>query len=117
MLADERAQPVDLAHLARYTGGDIALNGEILRLFQIQTRDLIAQLYDSLEAGNTKAWRDVTHSIKGAARGIGAFSLADAVADAEKFQPREDRCKAQAALATVKSRVGLVSLFIDSYLR
>ncbi len=68
MLADERAQPVDLAHLARYTGGDIALNGEILRLFQIQTRDLIAQLYDSLEAGNTIAWRDVPQCLRPRAR-------------------------------------------------
>ena len=56
------------------------------------------------------------HSIKGAARGIGAFALADAVADAEKIQP-QDRAKAQAALATMKSRAGLVHMFIDSYLR
>ena len=27
------AAPVDLSHLARYTGGERALNAEILRLF------------------------------------------------------------------------------------
>jgi len=35
---------VDLAHLARYTGGDEALNAEVLRLFDEQATDLVSQL-------------------------------------------------------------------------
>ena len=36
--------PVDLAHLARYTGGDKALNAEILRLFDGQVTEMVGQL-------------------------------------------------------------------------
>lgn len=117
MLADEHTQIVDLAHLNRYTGGELALNSEILRLFQTQTKDMLAKLSRSLESGDKRSWQDVAHSMKGAARGIGAFALADAVSDAEKIQPQQDRAKAQAALATMKSRAGQVHIFIDSYLR
>lgn len=116
MLADERAAAVDLAHLNRYTGGDLTLNTEILRLFQKQAIDLVTQLHHCLDTADSNGWFEAAHSIKGAARGIGAFALADAVADAEKIQP-QDRAKAQAALATMKSRAGLVHMFIDSYLR
>ena len=33
--------PVDLAHLARYTGGDKVLNAEILRLFDNQVSEMV----------------------------------------------------------------------------
>ena len=37
-------QPVDLVHLGRYTGGDRALNQEILGLFEKQCHEILAQL-------------------------------------------------------------------------
>lgn len=117
MLAAERASVVDLEHLNKYTGGDLALNGEILRLFQKQATDMTLQLQASMEAGDNEGWFDAAHTLKGAAKGIGAFALAETVAEAEKLQPQTDRAKAQAALATMKSRAGLVHMFIDSYLR
>ena len=36
--------PVDLTHLARYTGGDKALNAEILSLFDGQVSEMVGQL-------------------------------------------------------------------------
>lgn len=117
MLADEHAQVVDLAHLNRYTGGDLTMNGEILRLFQQQATDLVVRLQLCLDGGDNDGWFEAAHSMKGASRGIGAFALADSVADAEKLQPQPERAKAQAALATVKSRAGQVHMFIDHYLR
>lgn len=117
MLAAERAGVVDLEHLNIYTGGDPALNAEILRLFQKQATDMIARLQQCLEAADNEGWYEAAHTLKGAARGIGSFALADTIADAEKLQPETDRAKAQAALATMRSRAGLVHMFIDSYLR
>ena len=38
------ARPVDMAHLARYTGGDSALNAEVLKLFDGQVNELVARL-------------------------------------------------------------------------
>lgn len=117
MLATERAGVVDLDHLNKYTGGDLAMNGEILRLFQKQATDMTLRLQACVEAGDNEGWFEAAHTLKGAAKGIGAFALAETVGEAEKLQPKADRAKAQAALATMKSRAGLVHMFIDSYLR
>lgn len=117
MLAAERAGVVDLDHLNKYTGGDPALNGEILRLFQKQATDMVARMQACLEADDDEGWHEAAHTLKGAARGIGSFALAETIADAEKLRPSNERAKAQAALATMKSRAGLVHMFIDSYLR
>ena len=54
MLADERAAAVDLAHLNRYTGGDLTLNTEILRLFQKQAIDLVTQLHHCLDTADSQ---------------------------------------------------------------
>jgi len=81
-------KPVDLAHLARYTGGDPRLDAEILELFDGQCRMIVAELEQlASEEGNGKAWREATHKLKGAARGVGAFALGDAAAEAETVAP------------------------------
>src|ERR1700676_4230128 len=78
-------QPVDIEHLNRYTGGDCVLNEEILELFATQCREMMAKL-ESLPTDEPDAtpWRETTHTLKGAARGIGAFALGNAAAEAEK---------------------------------
>jgi HPt (histidine-containing phosphotransfer) domain-containing protein len=107
---------VDLAHLARYTGGDEALNAEVLRLFDSQATELVAQLQGILEARDTKGWKQVTHTLKGAARGIGAFRLADAAAFAEPIDP-SDKANATPALATLSANAAEVQAFIRQYLK
>ena len=68
------AAAVDLNHLSRYTGGDENLNAEVLRLFEAQTSELVAKAQTILEARDAKSWKEVTHTLKGAARGVGAFA-------------------------------------------
>lgn len=109
-------QTVDLAHLAKYTGGDPALNAEILRLFAGQTGDLVQQLKEVIDQGDAKTWKQITHTIKGAARGIGAFELADFAAAAEPLDPRADTAKAHAALHELSNRAQMVQWFIEAYL-
>jgi len=78
--AASRARPVDLAHLASQTLGDRALEQEVLKLFVHQaltTRDQI------VAADRTERLR-LAHTLKGSARGIGAFAIADCVAEIEK---------------------------------
>lgn len=106
---------VDLDHLARYTGGDAALNAEILRLFDDQASELVARLRSILEARDIKSWKLTTHTLKGAARGIGAFGLGDAAAAAEPIDPNDAKTAA-AALQTLESRTDQVRCFIKSYL-
>lgn len=109
-------RPVDLAHLSRYTGGDRAVNAEVLTLFSNQSVDLLNQLDVALGASDARTWRDITHSIKGGARGIGAFQLADTAAQAEAADPAVDAKLAARALHDLKSRTLAVTLFIEAYL-
>lgn len=76
--------PIDRIHLARYTLGDVALENEVLGLFA----ESLPQMVEALAvAADATAWRNAAHSLKGSARAIGAWSLADAAAQAEKVAP------------------------------
>jgi len=106
---------VDLDHLARYTGGDRAINAEVMRLFDSQANDLVARLQSILDARDAKSWKEVTHTLKGAARGIGAFAMGDAAARCEPLD-LSDRAGAAAAIAALKTRADDVQAFIRDYL-
>ena len=110
---------VDLSHLDRYTGGDRAVNEEVLRLFERSCHDILGRLETLLEDGATpdaaKSWHEAAHTLKGAAKGIGAFELADAAADAEK-KPVSDRMAALAALERLKTTSQAVLIFIEDFL-
>ena len=106
---------IDLDHLARYTGGDRAINAEVMRLFDSQANELVARLNSILDARDAKSWKEVTHTLKGAARGIGAFAMGDAAARCEPVD-LADRAGATAAIAALKIRADAVQHFIQDYL-
>lgn len=106
---------VDLEHLARYTGGDTTVNAEILRLFDTQANDLVDRLQTILDARDARSWKEVTHTIKGAARGIGAFEMADAAAHCEPIDV-SDRQRASSAIALLRTHSQAVQAFIKAYL-
>ena len=107
--------PIDLDHLARYTGGERALNAEILKLFDSQVTDMVGQLNAVLEVRDGKRWREITHTIKGAARGVGAFGMGEAAAAAEPVDPANAE-KALAAIAYLQAEADIVRGFIQTYL-
>jgi len=106
---------IDLEHLARYTGGDVSLNAEILRLFDSQVTDMVGELNAVLAVRDAKRWREITHTIKGAARGVGAFGMGDAAAAAEPVDPANPEM-AQAAIQTLENQAQMVRGFIQNYL-
>ncbi|WP_145927521.1 Hpt domain-containing protein [Bradyrhizobium neotropicale] len=70
--------PLDLDQLARMTLGDAELEQEVLAMFAEQSVRLIAAMAAlPAEAGA------LAHKLKGSARGIGAFAVADAAAGLE----------------------------------
>src|SRR5690348_17349020 len=112
---DRAAAPVDLVHLARYTGGDRGLDAEILRLFDQQCQEMVARLERLVdEAPDSKAWKEIMHTLKGAARGIGAFPLADAAAAAETAA--QDRTAIIRAVEQITLRSAAVQNFIEEFL-
>jgi HPt (histidine-containing phosphotransfer) domain-containing protein len=110
--------PVDIAHLDRYTGGDRAINEEVLQLFENSCNEILAGFDAVLENGlppeMAKQWRDSAHTLKGAARGIGAFDLADAAAVVE--DTGADRMAAIEALQRLKAKAAVVHAFIQDFL-
>jgi HPt (histidine-containing phosphotransfer) domain-containing protein len=108
--------PVDLSHLARYTGGDRTLNAEILRLFDGQVSAMVGQLLGVLEQRDARRWREVTHTIKGAARGVGAFAMGAAAADAEPVDPAANPDRAIQVIEALRIQGDAVQAFIAEYL-
>jgi len=70
--------PIDLDHLARMTLGDAELENEVLAMFAEQSIRLISAM-SALPADASA----LAHKLKGSARGIGAFAVADAAAQLE----------------------------------
>jgi HPt (histidine-containing phosphotransfer) domain-containing protein len=65
--------PIDLQHLARMTLGEPGLEREVLSLFATQSRDLMVRLATLPDDAAALA-----HTLKGSARAIGAFRVAEA---------------------------------------
>jgi HPt (histidine-containing phosphotransfer) domain-containing protein len=68
---------LDRTHFTHMTGGDRALQLEVLGLFRAQAEGWSAALSDGGD------WRAAVHTLKGSARGIGFTALARACEAAE----------------------------------
>ena len=79
-LARRPARPIDLVHLARQCLGDAGLEQEILRLFDTTAKAYFARLQASTTFDDLAL---NLHSLKGAASGVGAWSIADLARAAE----------------------------------
>jgi HPt (histidine-containing phosphotransfer) domain-containing protein len=73
-------KPVDLVHLSRQTMGDPGLEAEVLRMFLTQARTCLEAWK---RAEDDIGHKEAAHALKGSARAVGAFALADLAAVAE----------------------------------
>ncbi|HEX2019355.1 MAG TPA: Hpt domain-containing protein [Aurantimonas sp.] len=96
-----RRRPIDLVHLARQTSGDRTLEADVLGMLGRQLDTLLLRL-DTAPAGER---RQIAHALKGTARNIGAFRLADC---AERF---EDAVGDAAALAHLRQEAEAAAKF------
>lgn len=76
----EQGPVLDRAHLHRMTMGDDDLAREVLGLFRSQTEMWLRLIQPSVE---TRDWAAAVHTIKGSARGVGAWPLAQVCEEAE----------------------------------
>lgn len=106
---------IDLEHLARYTGGEKAMNAEILKLFDNQIGEMVGQLRSVIAARDSKRWKEITHTIKGAARGVGAVAFGEAAAAAEPVDPANSE-RATQAVSRLSEEAMAVHDFIRAYL-
>lgn len=73
---------IDFDHLEKYVAGDDALRDEILEIFTEQVDNLIQQ-FDVFQTD--EGWKNTAHTLKGAARGVGAWNLGTLCEEAEKM--------------------------------
>jgi len=69
---------VDFAYLENFAANDAKVIEEVLNLFREQ-----AGIWSSMLDASAEGWRDAAHTLKGAARGIGANHLGELCAAAE----------------------------------
>jgi HPt (histidine-containing phosphotransfer) domain-containing protein len=101
---------IDIEHLGRMTLGDAALEQEVLAMFSAQAVGLIGSLATlPADAG------ELAHKLKGSARAIGAFQVADAAGRLEAAL-RNGGDPVQ-ALAELDDAVALTRAAIDAMLR
>ena len=79
----EDADLLDTVHLAKYTMGNHELEREVLQMFIDQSM-LYMERLQSPE--NDKDWFEASHSLKGSARGIGAFRVGMRAEQLEKTE-------------------------------
>ena len=96
---------VDIEQLRTMTGGDAELASEALGISRSQA-DIWGRMLDT--AAGQQQWTDACHTIKGAARSVGAMELGDACERAETLGKGGEAAPAQAgvALSEVKDRLG-----------
>jgi HPt (histidine-containing phosphotransfer) domain-containing protein len=67
-------RPIDLVHLSRMTLGDRGLEREVLALFDRQATVMVSRMRSAAPGAVTT----VAHTLKGSARGVGAWRVAAA---------------------------------------
>ena len=77
---DAQERPIDLVHLARMTLGDVAVEREVLHLFDGQALAVVGQI----RSADIAAIADLAHALKGSSRGIGAWRVAGAAEAVER---------------------------------
>jgi HPt (histidine-containing phosphotransfer) domain-containing protein len=82
--AENLSGAVDFAYLEDFVAGDIQVVLEVLAIFRQQAQSWSANL-----DGEAEGWRDVAHTIKGSARGVGAHALGEAADRAERGTPAD----------------------------
>ena len=94
---------LDLDHLDRYVAGDVTLRDEVLSIFEDQAAMWLRTLDPKAD---DQAWRDAAHSLKGAARGVGAWDVGHACEQAEKMvgEARDEGART-AKLAEIEANV------------
>ncbi len=95
-------RPIDLVHLSRQSLGDRELEIELLSLFSRQSEQIIEHLGSSMSASDRRWRHDLSHTLKGSARAIGAGRVALA---AEAYEEAMYAGRSEAELAACVERL------------
>jgi len=103
---------VDFKHLERYAANYQSLVNEVLTIFCDQAAIWVKRM-DA--AAPLETWRELAHSLKGSALGIGAFALADECEAAER-SGATDIAEREELLAFIRTALSAALADIAVYL-
>jgi HPt (histidine-containing phosphotransfer) domain-containing protein len=106
--AARRRPPIDVDYLGKQTLGDEGLEQEVLRLFDVMVQTYMERLESST---GRDALLQHLHTLKGAAAGVGAFSLSEMAREAETSLKAGDPVDAE-RIDDLRMAVEEVSAFI-----
>jgi hypothetical protein len=104
---------IDLEHLARMTLGERGLEAEVLTLFDRQAAIMLAHMREAIPL----AVAAFAHTLKGSARGVGAWHVAEAAEAVEMYATRSDAGELAGAVARLAAAVDEVRTVITDRLR
>ncbi len=104
------SMPIDFAYLDWYTAGDRSVQADVLAIFRGQSM-LWIDMFDP-DMADTE-WVALAHSLKGSARGIGAFTLGDLAEQAEALIDGDHRESRRGVLDAMRKALGAVQAEID----
>lgn len=105
---EARSRPIDLVHLAKQTGGNRSLEEEVLQMFLRQAHKLARQMEQVCDCDERKL---AAHNLKGAARAVGAFNVANCAGELEEH-PSENNY-----VSSLIAEVNTTCDYISSLLR
>lgn len=97
---EAQGQVIDRAHLRQMTFSDVILEREVLGLFDKQATSML----ELIPLAKPEALPALAHAVKGSARGIGAWRVAEAAAALETA-PQGNRAPLTAALVEVRAAI------------
>lgn len=95
----QQPMPIDEEHLGRMTLGDRSLEREVLEIFARQSALMLARIVGGDQARAAAA----AHTLKGSARGIGAWSVAQAAERLEAAVATGDNRALSAAIGELEA--------------
>lgn len=103
---------IDLVHLDQYTLGDRALQAELLQLFRAQLKNQTKTL---VSCNTENAWKSGIHTLKGAARAVGAGQVC-VVAEAMELISFTDQASRAAILEQLTAARTVFESNVEQYL-
>lgn len=108
--ANDGGAPLDLGFLQQFTAGDLQLEREILTLFFLELPSMYGLLQN---ASSMQQWKTAMHTLKGTARSVGAWNLAELVCSLEALDgPLLDPIRKQQGLHRIQNDMDKIQKFL-----
>jgi HPt (histidine-containing phosphotransfer) domain-containing protein len=104
-------RPIDLVHLARMTFGDRSLEREVLQLFDRQS----AMLLERMRTATGEDTARLAHTLKGSARGVGAWQVAAAAAAVETADDRSRETAIEKLAGAITQARGIIGELLRAH--